>query len=196
MSIDATHTPEEATDYTNLWPCGRPMGGYRGKFPHGFLERCNRNWGIYHYETLFPFGGLTPKRDNWVVNDLRKGEPTGPNEEPLEADTGYDARDLPDEWTNKFDIVVSDPPYAEHYADDLYNVEYPKPSAHMREATRVCKPGGKVLILDQLVYQQDWAHEEHPVRREGIIGVTTGPNQRIRALNVFRVRSTLGDFDE
>lgn len=208
---EATVTFHE--DDATHWACGRAMGAYRGTFPNGFLNRLNDRFGIYHYETLFPFGGATPTRDNWLINDIRKGEPTGPDDEPLPADTGYDATKLPDgtddvtDWTNQFPVVVSDPPYAEHYAADLYGTEYPRPSAHFAEATRVCEPGGYVLVLDQLVYNLDWAHENHPVERvdvlgvsphpepnENVVSVTTGPGMRIRALNVFRKPETLEGF--
>jgi len=101
---------------SEMWACGRAMGQYMGSFPNGFLPRVNDSLGIpiYNETVLFPFGGITPRRSNWVSNDIKQGEPTGPNDEPLPADYGYDARDLPDSWTNRFPIVISDPPYGKH----------------------------------------------------------------------------------
>lgn len=79
----------EEFEFVDHWACGRPMGPYRGKFPNGFLERCHDKWGIYGRKTLFPFGGATPDRDNWTINDI---------EESLDVDTHHDATDLPDSW--------------------------------------------------------------------------------------------------
>lgn len=184
------------TEDDEQWVCGRPMGGYRGSFPHGFLRRLHEDLGIdiHNQDVLYPFGGLTPRRDNWHVNDIRKGEPTGPDKDPLEADSSYDARDLPDEWTDEWPVVVSDPPYGEGYSEELYDLEYSKPGEHMSEATRVVEPGGHIVILDQLVYNLDWSHKEHPVERETVVTVTTGPGMRARAVNVFRKPERLGDF--
>ena len=184
------------TDEKDQWACGRSVNGYMGGFPNGFLSRVQRQLGVdlENNDVLYPFGGLTPQRENWTVNDLRKGEPTGPDDEPLTCDTGYDARDLPDEWTDKYDVVLSDPPYGKDYASELYDLEFATPKSHMSEATRVVKPGGYVLILDQLVYNLDWSHKDHRVERETVIGVTTGPGMRIRALNVFRKPNTLRDY--
>ena len=178
---------------SEMWACGRAMGQYMGSFPNGFLPRVNDKLGvpIYNETTLFPFGGITPRRSNWVSNDIKKGEPTGPNDEPLPADYGHDARDLPDSWTNRFPIVISDPPYGKHYSKDLYGVEYPKPSSHFSEACRVVKPGGYIVVLDQLVYNLEWAHNDHPVEREQVTCITTGPNMRARVVNLFRKPDSL-----
>lgn len=179
-----------------LWACGRAIGHYRGTFPNGFLNRVDDRFGIEHRDVLFPFGGATESRDNWTVNDIRKGELTGPDNTPLKADTGHDATDLPDAWTDTFDVVLSDPPYAPHYAEDLYGTDYPKPSSHFREASRVCKPGGTVLVLDQLVYNLTWAADDHSLKRDDVIGVTTGPGMRIRALNVFHKPASLDNWNK
>lgn len=184
----STEPPTELlADDDELWACGRPISQYKGAFPRGFLKRVNDELcGLYHRKTLFPFGGATPDRDNWHINDLRMGEPVGPEDEPLQADSGHDARDLPDEWTDTWPVVVSDPPYGERYAHDLYGLEYARPGEHLAEASRAVKPGGHVLVLDQLVYNLEWCHDDHPLTREAIVGVTTGPGMRIRALNVLR----------
>jgi len=181
----------------DLWVTGRAMGKYVGSFPNGFLPRISK-YGIpiYNESVLFPFGGITPERDNWVSNDIKKGEPTGPNDEPLPADYGYDARDLPPDWTNYWPIVISDPPYGKNYSEDLYGVEYPGPSDHFAEACRVVEPGGWIVVLDQLVYNLEWAHDDHPVEREHIACLTTGPNMRARVVNIFRKPKGLTEWQD
>jgi len=179
-----------------LWALGRATGKYLGTFPNGFLPRVNNKLGIpiYNEDVLFTFGGITPRRSNWISNDIKKGEETGPNDEPLPADYGYDARDLPQKWTNRFSVVIADPPYGQAYSEDLYGVDYPRPTDHFREACRVVKPGGWIVVLDQLVYNLDWAHDDHPVTREKIVCITTGPNMRARVCNVFRKPNRIGEF--
>jgi len=185
------------SDERELWACGRAMGGYIGSFPNGFLPRLQNKLGldIYNKTVFFPFGGATPDRDNWVTNDIKKDKPTGPNDEPLPADYGYDARELPSEWTNKFPIIVSDPPYGKVYSEELYDLDYPHPKSHMSESTRVLEPGGYLVILDQLVYNLEWAHDGHRVARESVHAITTGPGMRARAVNVFRKPNRLHDWE-
>ena len=76
--------------------------------------------------------------------------------------------------------VAIDPPYAVEYARDLYGTEYPRPSALLREASRVVRPGGRVGMLHFLV--------PGPVaglKFERVFGITTGAGYRIRAFSVF-----------
>lgn len=79
-----------------------------------------------------------------------------------------------------FHGVLIDPPYSVEYADVLYGVEYPRPSALLREASRVVRPGGRVGIAHFLV-----PGPEKGLRFERCYGVTTGPGYRIRALTVY-----------
>lgn len=169
---------------TESWACGRAMGQYQGAFPLGFLDRIQENVCDIRNgaKVLFPFGGTTPQRSNWTVNDIN---------EDLDVDTHHDARNLPETWTDKFDVVISDPPYSEHFADEYYDVEYPSPKEHFVEAARCVKPGGYFMILDWLVYQN---YSPNSLERENVIGVTSGPKQRIRALNIFRKIQSLESF--
>lgn len=54
-----------------------------------------------------------------------------------------DGRHLPFR-TGSVEAVLLDPPYTEHYAKDLYGVDYPRPSHLLREAARVVKPCGRI----------------------------------------------------
>ena len=51
----------------------------------------------------------------------------------------------------------------------------------IKEAVRITEPGGYICILHQLVYLTPKNTE-----RYAVIGVTTGPNMRIRVLNIFK----------
>jgi len=46
-------------------------------------------------------------------------------------------------------------------------------------------------VLDQLVYNLEWEHDDHPVEREKVTCITTGPNMRARVVNVFRKPDSL-----
>jgi hypothetical protein len=43
--------------------------------------------------------------------------------------------------------VMLDPPYTEHYAQELYGVEYPRPKHLLAEASRVVRRGGMIAFV-------------------------------------------------
>ncbi len=88
--------------------------------------------------------------------------------------------------------VMLDPPYSVEYARDLYGTEYPRPSHLLREAARVCRPGGRIGILHFLVPSPPRGCVIVDVR-----GVTQGCGYRIRAFTIYeRVEQGELRFDE
>jgi tRNA G10 N-methylase Trm11 len=80
------------------------------------------------------------------------------------------------------DWIMSDPPYSEEYARNLYGTEkhYPLPGQILKEACRLLKPGGRVGLL----------HFQVPMSRKplclvSVTGITTGAGYAIRAWSVF-----------
>lgn len=154
------------------WACGRPMAQYKGAYPVGFLQRLDKRIGLKDKKVLTLFCGSSDYGDTLdiksevnptFVADCRK-------EFPIENDT--------------YDVVVADPPYDSQnitYSDKLYKEGVVKPYSFVKEAVRVCKPNGFICILHQLVYKTPADTE-----RFAVIPITTGPNQRIRVLNIFR----------
>jgi len=67
------------------------------------------------------------------------------------------------------------------YSKKLYKEEIVRPYSFTKEAVRICKSGGLICILHQLVYKTLPGTE-----RFAVIPITTGPNQRIRVLNIFK----------
>ena len=166
----------------NSHPCadvGTPIELW-GKLPVGFLDwaygvlRCRGSDRILHVCS----GGLGPETRGVRV-DIRP---------EVRPDVVADGRALPfaDEV---FDAVLLDPPYSVEYASTLYETDYPRPSALLREACRVVKPLGFVGMVHFLV-----PRPEPGLRFVEVHGVTTGCGYRIRALTVYQ-RHQRGLFD-
>ena len=158
-----------------LWACSRPMGQYRGIYPGRFIERLNAIIPLEGKLILHQFGGTTKQDEcNHTVDINPETKPTYLS----------DARNLKEVPSNAYDIVLADPPYDSqnvNYSEQLYGCEPVKPYSFVKEGVRVLKPGGYYCILHQLVYKCP-----DGVERVGVIAITTGPNMRIRVLNIFK----------
>jgi hypothetical protein len=155
------------------WVCGRPMAAYKGSYPIGFLKRLDERLGLYGKKVITLFCGsskygdtvdIKPEANPTIIADCRK---------PLPVDS------------NMYDVVIADPPYDSqniNYSSKLYKEGLVKPYSFVNEAVRICKPLGYICILHQLVYRKI----SKDVVRYAVIPITTGPNQRIRVLNVFQ----------
>ena len=153
------------------WACGRPMAKYKGAYPVGFLQRLDKIIGLKDKKVLTLFCGSSDYGDTIDIKpevkptftvDVRK-------ELPIEDDI--------------YDVVIADPPYDSlniTYSDKLYKEQVVRPYSFVKEAVRVCKPNGFICILHQLVYKT-----LDGTVRFAVIPITTGPNQRIRVLNIF-----------
>jgi len=166
------------------WACGRPMKAYRGAYPEGFLDRLE---------------DVVPLKGKQIVH-LFSGKSTKINESDITVDVNESVSpDLLEDCTEPLsleddvaDVVLVDPPYdtkAMIYGKPLYGTDYVKPYSFCDEAVRITKPGGHICILHQLVYKTPRFTD-----RYAIIPITTGPNMRIRVLNVFRKKNRLTDF--
>jgi SAM-dependent methyltransferase len=87
---------------------------------------------------------------------------------------------LPDE---SFDWILSDPPYSEEYARNLYGTQdsYPKPGEIVKEAMRLLKPSG---LLGLLHFQVPMIRK--PAKIVNVYGVTTGSGYAIRAWTLIK----------
>ena len=96
-----------------------------------------------------------------------------------------DAINLPFE-NESFDFILSDPPYSEDYASNLYKTgnRYPSPSAILQEAERVLRPNGLIGLLH---FQVPMSRK--PMRLLKVYGVTTGAGYAIRAWSLFQKMS-------
>ena len=149
---------------TGFWALPRPIGKYKTRHPDELLKRLEVLIGPYKdKEILHLFCGISkfPNAKNEIRVDIN------PDVKPTFV---LDVRKKLPFQSNRFDIVYADPPY--------YDFE---PYCFVKEAVRVLKPNGFLVILHQLVYKTPKG-----TKRFAVIGVSTGPNMRLRALNIFR----------
>lgn len=94
-------------------------------------------------------------------------------------DVVADGRDLPFE-DGSVDAVLLDPPYTEHYARDLYGVDYPRPSHLLREAARVVRPQGRIGFVHYIT-----PNPPEGCRVIKVFGLSTGFGFPMRAVTIF-----------
>ncbi|MCP6727470.1 MAG: hypothetical protein KJI69_05675 [Patescibacteria group bacterium] len=163
------------TVYTDIWACGRPMGKYSGTYPMGFMKRLANLIDFDCKIILHLFSGSVHILQNHDTLDIKK---------ELNPKIVADARGKFPIKNNKYDVVIADPPYDSDwkvYGKKLYRTDVVKPYSFVKEAVRVTKPSGYICILHHLSYKTP----EGTIRK-GMIGITTGPNMRIRLLNIFK----------
>lgn len=156
--------PVHKTVYTTLWACPRQLT--RGWGCPTILERMNEFLG----ESPDIYLGLTDGIDDSSATTVD----INPENNPTVV---ADWNDLPFE-NDSFEFGFFDPPYDHRYDGGL------------RELVRVCSR--RIAILHQLIYPQkpilsSW-------EKYAIVAVTTGPNMRIRALQIYDKPATLEDF--
>lgn len=108
-----------------------------GAFPKGFIKWVTK-MGWLLDNRCYLCSGLIDDPKSFRV-DIRPE--TNPNLVADATNTG-----LPD---NKFNCVIVDPPYSKELAEKLYNTEkyYYSIDKFAKEAARICKPGGNVVML-------------------------------------------------
>lgn len=152
-----------------------------GRYPRGFLDWALSALAVPGHEVLHVCSGGMSRDDarGGTRVDLRAA---------AAPDVLADGRRLPFADAS-FGAVLIDPPYSVEYAQELYEVVYPRPSHLLAEAARVCGPGGAVCMLHFLV-----PLPPADCDLERVEGITQGLGYRIRAWTVYRKRR-LGLFD-
>ena len=161
--------------YTTMWACGRPMGRYSGIYPSGFMKRLSNLIDFDCKRILHLFSGSVHSLQNHDTLDLKQ---------ELNPKIVADARENLPIKDNSYDVVIADPPYDSDwktYGKKLYKTDVVKPYSFVKEMVRITKPNGYICILHQLIYKTP----KNTIRK-AVISITTGPNMRVRALNIFQ----------
>ncbi len=110
----------------------------------------------------------------------------------MRAETGCDIvspyDSLPVSLAGKFDLVLADPPYNKGFGSEWtsHDKDLPKPKRILREAARMVKPGGLIIIMHIINVP---GYKIYNVERVAIHTLLTGPNNTNRTLNVLRKKN-------
>lgn len=155
---------------TIVWTLPRPpRSKYKGGFPLYFEQNLVQLLG-YPERILHPFGGRAEIGTRVDLN------------ETLEPDLVADAHALPLE-DESFDLVVLDPPYSDEEARELYATPKLRPAQYTREAVRVLREGGWLVVYGDREPARP-ARCNHALR----IMVVLRPHHRPRIAMVFQKR--------
>lgn len=145
-----------------------PVAVY-GQYPRALIDRMLPWLRCARHEILHVCSGALPPGEGIRV-DIR------PEAQP---DILADGRALPLADGSQAAVML-DPPYTEHYARHLYQVDYPRPSHLLREAARVVRPGGRIAMVHYITPK--------PARGTRFVrafGLSTGFDMPIRAVSIY-----------
>jgi hypothetical protein len=95
-------------------------------------------------------------------------------------DVVADGRSLPLR-TSSVAAVMIDPPYTEHYAAELYGVEYPRPAHLLAEASRVVRPNGRIAIVHYIT-----PNPPRGCELVKVFGLSVGFGYPMRAVTIYQ----------
>jgi len=123
-------------------PRPRKTNKYIGGFPLHFEKKVIRLLGFDEIKDkdkiLHPFGGMS---EFGIRVDIKP---------EVKPDFVGDAHNLEMFKDNTFELVILDPPYNEEYSKRLYGTEKPRWKAYTKEAVRVLKEGGYLVVYHYL----------------------------------------------
>ena len=195
---------------TGTWmigACYKNPNPLYGAYPHGYLERVHAMFPDAQKILHVFSGGLTKENacraawPDWFCNgtDLTGAEIYrelqcitnhsielvdihGPDQGRYPTWQG-DLLNMPEEWNDRFDLILADPPYS---AEDAVKYDCPPPNRRkiMEALHRVAKPGGNLVWLDQCWPQ----HKKAQWKTWGTIGLVRSTNHRMRLVSMFEAQ--------
>lgn len=187
--------------------CYKNPNNLYGAYPHGYLERVHAMFPDARRILHVFSGGLKVQEAGELAwpglseSILTIQETTGINAGIILADQGYninlvdihgpdqgryptwqgDVLDMPEEWAERFDLVLADPPYST--ADAVkYDCPPPNRGKIMRALRKVTAKAGNLVWLDQV-----WPmHRKAEWKTWGTIGLIRSTNHRVRVVSIFQ----------
>ncbi len=165
---------------TDVWLCGPSEKDQYGKkfdgaYPSGFLKRLKSAFKECYpsdpSKILHVCSGRIPKSEGIRLDIDPKYQP--------DYIASAENIPIPD---NTFDWVIADPPYNHEASMKYYNKPLLSKSKMIKEMVRVCKSGGFVGLLDQIMINKPPINS----KRFAMIGVTSVPNLDMRIFTVLR----------
>lgn len=158
---------------------------YTGGYPNGYLQGIEKILGI-EPDALHLFSG--------TINDSLSID-FNPKQKPRIC---ADAEHIPLK-DNSVNRIYADPPYDENYTQHYTDLREHQPRtkakysayAFVKEAARILKPGGFLVILHWLVYKSC-----HGLKFVRIIPVHNGPNHRIRVATILQKPGHLKNLED
>jgi len=155
------------------WKCGNPPKGKQEQmFPSRFIKNLKRFYPYEDKKVLWMFSGIIEEKGD--TTDIRP-------ETGAKIIAPYDELPIPDET---YDMIIADPPYNPLFAKK-WRADFPKPKRILKEATRITKKGGLILILHCIVIPEFY-NQKFGVKRIALHPILCGVNNAIRVLNVFK----------
>jgi len=140
-----------------------------GQYPAALIPKILPWLKCLRGEVLHVCSGSLPRGEGIRVDIRSEAQP----------DILADGRSLPlDDGSQE--AVLIDPPYTEHYARDLYGVEYPRPSHLLKEAARVVKPCGRIGFVHYIT-----PNPPPGCSLVRVFGLSTGFGYPMRAVTIY-----------
>ena len=158
------------------WWLPRPKRDkYKGGFPLWFEEKLLTLYGFDYKKddlktkVLHMFAGKT--KYGYRVDIRNETNP----------DAIINCHELPESWTDKWELVILDPPYSNKESTCMYETGPLKPTKYLSEAVRVTKPNGLIAAYHilKLPRPKGTIHDR-------IITVITRTWHKARICTIFR----------